>query len=142
MTIQAQCHFALERDDDLAEHLAALEPREPALKVFKRDLGIDHRKKAGRHFGKTFPDIAQRTAERSENAILLQIKLEQIHLDRLSRRRSAGNEPSTALEAKQRAIECVGADMFEGDIDALFAGQFPYHALEAVGAVVDDVIGA
>src|SRR5215470_3336026 len=97
--LQAPRHFALERDDDLAEHLAALEPSEPALELGKRHFRIDHRKKARRHFGKAFADIAQRTAERSENAVLLQIKLEQIHGGRLSRGRSAGDKPTAALEA-------------------------------------------
>src|SRR6201987_1343940 len=101
MTIQAQRHFALEGDDYLAEYLAALEPSEPTLELGKRHFGIDHRKKARRHFGEAFADIAQRTAERSENAILLQIQLEQIHGDRLSRGRSAGDEAAAALEAKQ-----------------------------------------
>jgi hypothetical protein len=36
----------------------------------------------------------------------------------------------------------VGADMFEHDIDALLLRQLAHDALEAVLAVVDDVIGA
>src|SRR3974390_3527857 len=119
MTIRTRCHFALERDDDLAEDLTALEPGEPALKFFKRHFGIDRREKARCHFGKALADIAQRTAERSEDTILLEIKLKQIHVDRLSRCRSAGDKPAAALEAKQRTVEGVRADMFEGDIDAL-----------------------
>src|ERR1700751_5297369 len=142
MTIQAQRHFALEGDDYLAEYLAALEPSKPALELGKRHFGIDHRKKARRHFGKAFADIAQRAADRSENAILRQIELEQIHGDRLSRGRSTGDKPAAAFEAKQRAVEGVRADMFESNIDALFAGQFAHDAFKTVGAIIDDVIGA
>jgi hypothetical protein len=32
--------------------------------------------------------------------------------------------------------------MFEDDVDALLLGQLAHHALETIGAVVDDVIGA
>src|SRR5439155_20451419 len=118
-----ESHFALKHDNDLAEHLPAFEPGEPALEFLKGHLGIDHWKKAGRHFGKALADITERTAERSEDPILLQIKLEQIHRYRLSRGRSAGNQPAATLEAQQRAVEGVRADMFEGDIDAFFTGQ-------------------
>ena len=46
------------------------------------------------------------------------------------------------LRHKQRAVERVGADMLEGDIDALFAGELAHDAFEPLGAVIDDVIGA
>src|SRR5437763_14238793 len=128
MARQSKAISALEHSNLLAEHLPAFEPCEPALEFRKRHLGIDHWKKAGCHFGKALADITERTAERSEDPILLQIKLEQIHCDRLSRGRSAGNQAAAALEAEQRAIEGVRADMFEGDIDAFFAGQFAHQA--------------
>ena len=46
------------------------------------------------------------------------------------------------LRHKQRAVERVGADMLEGDVDALLAGELAHDAFEALGAVIDDVIGA
>ena len=36
------CTFGLELDHDLAEHLAAFQPRDAALDIGKPDLGVDH----------------------------------------------------------------------------------------------------
>ncbi len=47
-----------------------------------------------------------------------------------------------ALEAEHGARERVLADMLEHDVDALLLRQLADDALEAVGSVVDDVIGA
>ena len=44
--------------------------------------------KAGRHLGEALADVAHRSAERTDDAILLQIKLEQIDRRRLARRSS------------------------------------------------------
>ena len=43
---------------------------------------------------------------------------------------------------KQRAVPGIGPDMLEDDVDALPPGQLADDALEAVLAVVDDVVGA
>ena len=46
------------------------------------------------------------------------------------------------LSDEQRAVEGVGADMLEHHVDALLGGDLAHHVLEAVAAVVDDVVGA
>ncbi len=53
----------LERHDDLAEHLAAFEPRQPALEIGERHFGVDHGCKARRHLGEAFVHVADRAAE-------------------------------------------------------------------------------
>src|SRR5205085_11801383 len=120
--------------DDLAEHLAAFEARQAALKVGKRYFGIDYRRKPGRHLGEALMHIADRGAERAEDAVLLQIKLEQVDLRRLPGGRAAGDQPATALETQQRTVERVGPNMFEGDIDALLGSELAHDAFEALGA--------
>src|ERR1700722_14938136 len=112
---------ASEQDDDLAEDLPAFEPGKTAIELGERHFRIDHRQKTRRHLVEAVADIAHRSAERSEDAILLQIKLEQIDGRRLARRRAAGDEPAAALEAQERAVERVWTDMLEDDIDALLA---------------------
>ncbi len=59
-----------------------------------------------------------------------------------ARGRAAGDETAAALQAQHRAGPGVGADMLEDDVDALLLGQLAHDALEAVLAVVDDVVGA
>ena len=49
---------------------------------------------------------------------------------------------AATLEGEQRAVERIGADMFEHDIDALFPGDLAGLVLETILAVIDDVIGA
>src|ERR1700722_12513303 len=94
----------LEIDDDLAEDLPALQPREPALEVGEGDFGVDHRREPGSHLGQALADVADRGAERAEDAILLQIELEQVYRRRLARGRAAGHQPSAALEAEERTV--------------------------------------
>src|SRR3954464_16059199 len=106
--------WPLERHDDLAEHLAPFEARKAALEFGKRHFGVDHRRQARRHLGEALAHVADRGAERAEDAILLQIELEQVDLRRLPRRRAASDQPAAALETKQRAVERVGTDMLEG----------------------------
>src|SRR6185295_4378325 len=130
-----------ERHDDLAEHLPAFEPRQAALEIGERDFGVDHRGEAAGHLGEALAHIADRGAERAEDAVLLQIELEQVHLDRLAGGRAAGDEPPAALEAQERAVERVRSDMLERDVNAFLAGELAYDRLEAILAVVDDVIG-
>src|SRR5262249_12944851 len=93
------------RDDDLSEHLPAFEPRQSALEVGERNLGVDHRQQAVCHLGEALADIAHRGAERADNAVLLLKKLHQVDGRRWPRRRSASDQPSAALEAKERAVE-------------------------------------
>src|SRR6266478_6560728 len=97
--------WPLERHDDLAEHLAAFEARKAAPEIGKRHFGIDHRRQAYRHLGETLAHIADRRAERAEDAVLLQIKLKQVDLRRLPGGRAAGDQAPAALEAQQRAVE-------------------------------------
>src|SRR5437763_5756813 len=132
----------LERYDDLAEHLAAFEACKTALEVAKRHFGVDHRGQARRYLGEALTHVADGAAERADDAILLQIKLKQVDLRRLPGGRAAGDEPPAALEAQQRAVEGVRPDMLEGDVDAFLARELAHHALEALGAIVDDVVGA
>src|SRR5262249_31742666 len=73
-----------ERNDDLAEHLAALQSRQAALEVGERHLGVDHRPHAGGHLGKALADVAHGRSEGADDAILL---LEQLH--QVERRRWA-----------------------------------------------------
>ena len=73
-----QSRHASEHDDDLAENLPAFEPREAAFEIRERDLGVDHRRKARRHLGEALADVAYRCAERTDDAILLKIELEQV----------------------------------------------------------------
>jgi hypothetical protein len=66
----------------------------------------------------------------------------QVHLRRNAGGRSAGDQPAAALERQHGARPGVSADVFEDDIDAALLGQLADNALEAVFAVIDDVIGA
>src|SRR3984885_10213560 len=133
---------ALKHNDDLTKNLSAFERVEAALEFGERHFGVDHRIHPRRHLGEALADIADRAAERAEDAVLLQIELEQVELDRLAGGRAAGHEPPAALEAEQRAVERVRADMLEGDVDTLFAGELAHRGFEAIGAIIDDVIGA
>src|SRR6476646_8483768 len=127
---------ASKRDDDLTEHLPAFEPRQPALELGERNLGVDHRQEAVRHLGQAFADIAHRGAERTNDAVLLLEKLHQIDGRRRSRRGAAGDQPAAALEAKERAVEGLGADMLEHHVDTLLGGDLAHRAFEPVGAVI------
>src|SRR5713226_1704811 len=130
------------RDDDLSEHLPALEPCQPALEVGERNFGVDHRQKAVCHLGEALADVAHGSAERADDAILLLEKLHQVDGRRWSRGRAAGDQPPAALEAQERAVEGLGADVLEYDIDAFLGGDLAHRALETVGAVIDHVISA
>src|SRR5262245_53913675 len=129
-------------DDDLAEHLPAFEPLEPALEVGEGDLGIDHRQQAARHLRQALADIAHRRAERANDAILLLEKLHQVDGRRWSRGRAAGDQPAAALEAEERAVEGLRPHVLEHHVDPLLARELADRALEAVGAIVDHVVGA
>src|SRR5262249_43510498 len=77
----ASACFCSKVHDDLAEHLAALEPFEPALDVDERHLRVDHRREAARHLGEAVADVAQRGAERAEDLVLLLEELHQVEID-------------------------------------------------------------
>src|SRR3954453_15584053 len=132
----------LERHDDLAENLSAFEPLQPFLEFRERHLDIDHGRQPRRHLRQALVHVADGAAERAEDPILLEIQLEQVDLGRLPGSRPAGDEPPAALEAEQRAVERVGSDMLEGDVDAFLSGLLAHDAFEAVAAVINDVIGA
>ena len=51
-------------------------------------------------------------------------------------------EPPAELEAQERAVEGLGPDVLEHHVDAFLLRELAHGALEAVGAVVDHVIGA
>src|ERR1700680_5191500 len=94
-----------EADDDLAEHLPALQPRQPALDLAERKLAVDHRGEAAGHLGEAFADVAHRGAERADDAVLLLKELHQIERRRGPGGRPAGDEAPAALEAQERAVE-------------------------------------
>src|ERR1041385_5315085 len=73
-----------ERHDDLAEHVPAFDPRESALEIGKRHFGVDHGCQPARHLGQALMHVADGAAERAEDAVLLQVKLEQVDLRRLT----------------------------------------------------------
>jgi hypothetical protein len=131
-----------ETHDNLAEHLPTGEAGKALLEIGKCDLAIDHGAQAARHLAQAVANVAHRGAERADDAILLLEQLHEIDGRSRARGRAAGDEPSAALEAEQRAVERVGADVLEHDVDAFLGGELAHHALEAVGAIVDRVIGA
>src|ERR1700674_1801884 len=133
---------ALEIHDHLAEHLAGFEALEAALEVGERDLGINHRGEAVRHLGERGRDVTHRGAERAENPVLLLEQLHEVEGGRRPRSGAAGDEPAAALERQERAREGFRADMLEHHVDTLLGGDPAHHVLEAVLAVVDDVVGA
>src|ERR1700692_2701707 len=100
-----------EPDDDLAEHLPALQPRQPALDLAERELPVDHRQHAAGHLGEAFADVAHRSAERADDTVLLLEELHQIERRRGSGGRPAGDQAAAALEAQERAVEGVRPDM-------------------------------
>src|SRR6185369_3681108 len=57
----------LELDHDLAEHLAAFQPRDAAFKIGEAEFGVDDGEEAVRHLGETVADVADRGAERAED---------------------------------------------------------------------------
>src|SRR6202030_4085095 len=107
-----------EADDDLAEPLPALKPGQPALDLGQRESAGDHREHAAGHLGEPFADVAHRRAERADDAVLLLKELHQIERRRGSGGRPAGDQPTAALEAQERAVEGVRPDMLEYDVDA------------------------
>src|SRR6516164_3498060 len=129
-------------DDDLSEHLPAFDPRQPALEVGERNLGVDHRQQTVRHLGEALADVAHRSAERADDAVLLLEQLHQVDGRRWPRGRAASDQPSAALEAKERAVEGLRAHMLEYHVDALFGRDLAHGAFEALGAIIDHVIGA
>src|SRR5499426_579256 len=129
-------------DDDLSKYLPAFEPLEPALEIGERNLGVDHRQQPASHLGQALADIAHGCAERADDAILLLEKLHQVDGRRRPRGRAAGDQPAAALEAKQRAVEGLRAHVLEHHVDPLLARELAHRALEAVGAIVDHVVGA
>src|SRR6185312_4769630 len=131
-----------EIDDDLAEHLAALEALEPLLEIGERHFGVDDGVDAGRHLGQRVADVLDTAAERTEDLVLLLEQLHQVDGHGRAGRGAAGDQPAAALEHQQRAVEAFAADMLEHDVDALLGGELARHALEAVFLVIDDVIGA
>src|SRR5258708_5308547 len=90
-----------ERDDDLAEHLPALQPLEPALDLAEREFAVDHRQHAAGHLDEAFADVAHRGAERADDAILLLKELHQIERRRDAGGRPAGDEAAAALETQK-----------------------------------------
>src|SRR5215475_7547499 len=118
-------------DDDLSEHLPAFDPRQPALEVGERNLGVDHRQQAVCHLGEALADVAHRSAERADDAVLLLEQLHQVDGRRWPRGRAAGDQPSAALEAKERAVEGLRAHVLEYHVDALFGRDLAHGAFEA-----------
>src|SRR5262249_23670452 len=128
--------------DALSNPLPAFDPRQPALEVGERNLGVDHRQQAVRHLGEAVADVAHRSAERADDAVLLLEKLHQVDGRRWPRGRAASDQPSAALEAEERAVEGLRAHMLEYHVDALFGRDLAHGAFEALGAIIDHMIGA
>src|SRR5687767_7365481 len=140
--VKSSAATGLGRDDDLAEHLAALEALEALLELAEREHRVDHGREAGRHLVERLADVAHRAAERAEDAVLLLEQLHQVHGRRYARGRAAGDEAAAPLHRQEAAVPGLGSDMLEDDVDALAFRQPAHLALEALVAVVDDVVGA
>src|SRR5262249_59298324 len=80
--------------------------------------------------------------EGADDVVLLWEKLHQVDGSRWPRGRAASDQPSAALEAKERAVEGLRADMLEYHVDALFGRDLAHGAFEALGTIIDHVIGA
>ena len=87
-------------------------------------------------------EVLHRAAEAADQPELLLVELEQIDLAVDPGGRAAGNQRSAALQAEHRLGEGVDADMLEDDVDAALGGELADDALEAILAVVDDMVGA
>jgi hypothetical protein len=107
------------------------------------DLGVDDRvDQAARHLLHGVGHVLHAAAERADEAQLLLEQHHQVHLSvetpevepQVTRRPPRFSD---SMEPAQ-----VSADMFEDDIDAALLRQLADDALEAVLAVVDDMIGA
>src|SRR5262249_58993844 len=118
------------RDDDFSKPPPAFDPCQPALEVSERNLGVDHRQQAVCHLGQALADVAQGGAERADDAVLLLEKLHQVDGRRWPRGRAASDQPAAALEAKERAVEGLRADMLEYHVDALFGRDLAHGAFE------------
>src|SRR5690606_3405084 len=86
--------------------------------------------------------VLHAAAEGAEYLQLLLEELHEVHLRRDAGGRAAGDEAAAALHAEDGAGPGVRADMLEDDIDAALLRQLAHDALEALLAVVDDVVGA
>src|SRR3954453_20181360 len=86
-------------------------------------------------------DVAQGSAERTDDAVLLLKQLHQVERGRRPRGGAARDEPATALETQERAIEGLRADVLEHDVNAFLGRELAHHTLKAFGAVVDYVVG-
>src|SRR5215212_256075 len=133
---------ASERHQNLAEHVAGLQPLQPLRVIAEREHRVDHRRDPGGHLVERLGDVAHRAAERAEDAVLLLEQLHQVDGGRHARGRAAGDEPTALLERQERAVPGLGPDMLKHHVDALALGDLAGFALEALRAVVDDVIGS
>ena len=102
--------------------------------VVERVDRIDHRREAARHLGERIGNVAHRASEGAEDAVLLLEQLHQVHGGGHARGRAAGDEAPAALEAQERAVPGVGADMLEHHVDAFALRELPDLAFEALGA--------
>ena len=116
--------------------------RQSLLEIGKRQFGVDDGFDARCHFGESIGDIANACAERADDAVLLLKQLHEIEGRRRPGSRAAGHKAASAFHRQQRAVECVRADMFEHDVDALLRGDLAHRAFETVGLVIDHVVGA
>src|SRR5690606_36879457 len=129
--------------DDLAEYVAAFHAAQRDVDVVEDDLGVDHRPDdAGRHLEHGVLHVLDAAAERAEDLELLLEELHQVHRGRDAGGGAAGDEAAAALQRQHGAGPGVGPGMLEHHVDALLGGELAHHALEAVLAVVDDVVGA
>src|SRR4051794_11806547 len=92
LTPTASGRCASERDEEFAEHLPALQTRQPALEFGERHFGVDHRRQPRRHLGETFADVTHRSPERADDAVLLLEELHQVERGSGARGCAAGHQ--------------------------------------------------
>src|SRR5258706_507521 len=120
---------------ELGSNAAEIVPN-AAQEAGERTLGVDHGQRPVRHLGEPLAVVAHRGAKRADDAVLLLEKLHQVDGRRWPRGRAASDQPSAALEAKERAVEGLRADVLEYHVNALFGRDLAYGAFEALGAII------
>src|SRR5690606_5330924 len=105
-------------------------------------FGVDHRRyEARRHLLHGVGHVFHAAAEGAEDLELLLEQLHQVHRGRYAGSRAACYEPAASPEREHGTGPRIRTDMLEDDIDALLLRELADDSLEAVLAVIDDVVG-
>src|SRR5580704_2346101 len=88
------CLAYLQFDDQLPEHVAALQPRKAVAELLKRINRVDHRTYATGNAIQRASECTQRRAERADDAILLLEQLHQVYGAGRTRRGAARHQSS------------------------------------------------